>query len=153
MTTPIRLLLCPTHRMASRLIKKIFSRKKDKPQYDNGDSSRDSNDRPTFRTSLYDAASAAPPPETGSYPIKGDHNSPAIAGRRGSSRSRRYNSTRKTDMPPPPPPPTMPPSQQQTGARPTSMNPSANTAGVRMVQDDSGLSDHLTNLRMDDPTG
>lgn len=132
--------------MASRL-KKLFSRKKDSPQYDNGSSSRADNDHPTFRTSLYDSAPAAPPPETGSYPIKGDHNSPVIAGRRGSSRSRRFNSTSKTNMPPPP---FMPPTQQQR----TSMNPSANTGGLRMVQDESNLPDHLSNLRLNsDPAG
>lgn len=136
--------------MASRL-KKIFSRKKDKPHHDNADTSRADNtdDRPTFRTSLYHTAPAATAPETGGYPIKGDHNTPALAGRRGSSRSRRYNPNSKTDMPLPP----MPPSQQQTGVRHTPMNPSANTGGLRMVQDESNLSDNLSNLRLHEPTG
>lgn len=142
--------------MASRL-RKIFSRKKDKPQQNNDNersnspslSSRANNDRPTFRTSLYDTASAAPAPETGSYPIKGDHNTPALAGRRGSSRNRRYNPHSKSDIPLPP----LPPAQQQTDPRPTNMNPSTNPRGLRMVQDDSDLSDNLSNLRLNDSGG
>ena len=141
--------------MASRL-KKFFSRKKNQPNqpnqlHDNEDSSRVGNqtDSSTLRTSLYETAPAAAAPETGSYPIKGDHTSPALAGRRGSSRSRRYHSNSKIDMPLPP----MPPSQQQTGFRPTSMNPSANNGGVRMVQDGSDMSDNFSNLRLNDRTG
>ncbi|MCJ1367295.1 hypothetical protein MMC16_006427 [Acarospora aff. strigata] len=140
--------------MASRL-RKIFSRKKDNPQRPDGESHA-TPDNPNFRTSLYNSAPTATPPETGSYPIKGDRNSPALAVRRGSSRSRKHQSTAIDEMPPPIPPrqqhavpPPIPP-RQQHAPRPASMNPSAPAGGLRMVQDDPTLSDDLSNLNIHD---
>ena len=143
--------------MASRL-RKIFSRKKDNPQRPDGESHA-TPDNPNFRTSLYNSAPTATPPETGSYPIKGDRNSPALAVRRGSSRSRKHQSTAIDEMPPPIPPrqqhavpPPIPP-RQQHAPRPASMNPSAPAGGLRMVQDDPTLSDDLSNLNIHDRYG
>lgn len=122
--------------MAARL-KKIFSRKKDKPLHRDGESHATANGQ-LLRTSLYETATPAGPPETGAYPIKGN------SGRRSSTPSRRDRFS-KSEMPQPPIPP-----RQLGGPRPISSNAGG---GVRMVQDDAALSNDLSNLNLNDGFG
>ncbi|KAI9724099.1 MAG: hypothetical protein M1812_000818 [Candelaria pacifica] len=83
--------------------RKLFGRKKDKePERGRGGPSVNSD---TLRASAYESVSPGGAPQTGTYPIKGNASSPAIAGRQSSTaRSRapsaaRHNA-RKSEIPP-----------------------------------------------------
>ncbi|KAI9875048.1 MAG: hypothetical protein M1830_008986 [Pleopsidium flavum] len=125
--------------MAARF-KKIFSRKKDKPQQRDEESHATGNDL-TIRTSLYESATPAGPPKTGAYPIKGNANTPPLAGRRNSTHNHKNHSD-TSNMPPPPIP-----QSQLGGPRPISSNAGG---GVRMVQDDAAFTNDLSNLSLND---
>ncbi len=83
-------------------IRKLFSRKKDKePERGRGGSSVNTD---TLRASAYDSVSPGGAPQTGAYPIKGNANSPSVAGRQTSTARNRAPSAsrhnvRKSEIP------------------------------------------------------
>lgn len=133
--------------MASRL-RKVFSRKKIRQTSPGGEPEGQSHsqpDNPTLGTSLYDTALSAGPPETGSYPIKGDANTPTSANRRPSNRGRKHQPSKSESAMPPAMPPT-----PDARARPISTHPSTTGTGVRMVDAEPDITNDLSRLRLND---
>ena len=72
-------------------IKKLFHRKKDssaEPHLQHTQKSDAARSSPALRTSLYDTVPTGGPPQTGSYPIKGDNTSVTVQKRKSSQRNR-----------------------------------------------------------------
>lgn len=72
-------------------IKKMFHRKKDQSSEQplrQSQSSTAATSTPALRTSLYDSTPAGGPPQTGTYPIKGNISTTALQKRRSSLRGR-----------------------------------------------------------------